>query len=171
MSGSKSSGTFIQWNTMQQKERTPTLFDSMDWTGEHYAKWNMPYGERQISYDLTFKWNLINKTQTSKQNITRGMETRNRLTVTRGEVGRCNGGKKEWASHATWIEDSWAQKMGGLTVDVVGGGVGESNGGKWWVSWNWTTIKKIWRLWDWGGVEGSYTHFFPRIKLELQLNL
>ena len=55
-------GTFLQWNTMQQKERTPILYDSMDGTGEHYAKWNKPDSKRQIPYDLTFKWNLINKT-------------------------------------------------------------------------------------------------------------
>ena len=36
--------------------------DSMDGTGEHYAKWNKPDIERQIPYDLTYKWNLINKT-------------------------------------------------------------------------------------------------------------
>ena len=28
----------------------------------YYAKWNKPGGERQIPYDLTYKWNLINKT-------------------------------------------------------------------------------------------------------------
>ena len=38
MSGSKKSGTFTQWNTTQQKERTPTFCDSMDGTGDHYAK-------------------------------------------------------------------------------------------------------------------------------------
>ena len=32
----KNHGTFTQWNTMQQTERTPTL--CMDGTGEHYAK-------------------------------------------------------------------------------------------------------------------------------------
>ena len=46
--------------------------------------------ERQILYDLTYKWNLINK-QTSKQNRTRDMEIKNKdmeiKTVTRGEVG------------------------------------------------------------------------------------
>ena len=42
-------------------ERTPTPLDSMDGTGEHYAKWNKPGGERQIPYDLTYKWKLINK--------------------------------------------------------------------------------------------------------------
>ena len=34
----KSCGTFTQWNATEQKERTPTLCDSMDGTGEHYAK-------------------------------------------------------------------------------------------------------------------------------------
>ena len=31
------------------------------WTGEYYAKWNKPVGERQIPYDLTHKRNLTNK--------------------------------------------------------------------------------------------------------------
>ena len=34
----------------------------MDETREYYAKWNKAGSERQISYDLTYKWNLINKT-------------------------------------------------------------------------------------------------------------
>ena len=46
----------------REKEGAPTLCDSMDGTGEHYAKWNKPGGERQIPYNLTCKWNLINKT-------------------------------------------------------------------------------------------------------------
>ena len=33
-----------------------------DRTGEHYAKWNKSGNERQIPHDLTYKWNLINKT-------------------------------------------------------------------------------------------------------------
>ena len=37
---------------MQQKEGAPTLCNSMDGTGEHYAKWNEPGGERQIPHDL-----------------------------------------------------------------------------------------------------------------------
>ena len=45
----------------RKKEGAPTLCNSMDGTGEHYAKWNKPGGEGQIPYDLTFKWNLINK--------------------------------------------------------------------------------------------------------------
>ena len=39
MNGSKNCGTFTQWNTTQQRtEGAPTLHDSMDGTGEHYAK-------------------------------------------------------------------------------------------------------------------------------------
>ena len=37
MSESKNYGTFTKWNTTEQKEGTPTLCDSMDGTGEHYA--------------------------------------------------------------------------------------------------------------------------------------
>ena len=45
-----------------------------------------------IPYDLIYKRNLINKT--NEQNRTRDIETRNRLTVTRGEWGVSKGRKK-----------------------------------------------------------------------------
>ena len=45
----------------RKKEGNPTLHDSMDGTGEHYAKLNKPGSEGQIPYDLTFNWNIINK--------------------------------------------------------------------------------------------------------------
>ena len=45
-----------------RKKGAPPLCDSMDGTGKHYAKRNKPGGEGQIPYDLTFNWNLINKT-------------------------------------------------------------------------------------------------------------
>ena len=35
----------------------------MDGTGKHYAKRNKPDGEGQIPYDLTFNWNIINKSK------------------------------------------------------------------------------------------------------------
>ena len=46
----------------RKKEAAPSLCDSMNGTGEHYAKRNKPGGEREIPYDLTYKWKLINKT-------------------------------------------------------------------------------------------------------------
>ena len=47
----------------RKKEGAYTLCNSMDGTGEHYAKWNKAGGERQIPYDLTFNWNIINETK------------------------------------------------------------------------------------------------------------
>ena len=52
----------MEYCTAEKKKGSPTFHDGMDGTGEHYAKWNKPGGEGQISYDLTFKWNLTNKT-------------------------------------------------------------------------------------------------------------
>ena len=46
----------------RKKEGSPTLCESIDGTGEYYAKQNKPGGQRQIPYDLTYKWNLTNKT-------------------------------------------------------------------------------------------------------------
>ena len=43
------------------KEGAYTICDSMDGTGEHYAKWNKPGSEGQIPYDLTFNWNIVNR--------------------------------------------------------------------------------------------------------------
>ena len=45
----------------RKKEGVRSLCDIMDRTGEHYAKWNKAGGERQIPYDLTYNWNLMNK--------------------------------------------------------------------------------------------------------------
>ena len=44
-----------------KKEGAPTLQESTDATGEPHDKCNMPGSERQTPYDLTYKWNLINK--------------------------------------------------------------------------------------------------------------
>ena len=63
MNGSKNYRTFTYGILCsRKKEGAPTLCNSMDGTGEHYAKCNKPGGEKQIPYDLTFKWNLINRT-------------------------------------------------------------------------------------------------------------
>ena len=42
-----------------REKEAPTLYDSIDGTGEHYAKWNKPGGKRQIPHDLTFNWDII----------------------------------------------------------------------------------------------------------------
>ena len=53
---------------MQQKEGTPTCHNSMDGTGDYYAKWNKPGSDKQLPYDWTYKKNLMSKTnQWAKQ--------------------------------------------------------------------------------------------------------
>ena len=44
-----------------KKEENFTLCNSMDEPGEHYAKWNKPVRERQISYVFTHMWDPMNK--------------------------------------------------------------------------------------------------------------
>ena len=44
-----------------KNEENFTLCDSMDGPGGQYAKWNKSIRERQISYDFTYMWNLMNK--------------------------------------------------------------------------------------------------------------
>ena len=45
----------------RKKEGAPTLGNSMYGTRELYAKGSKLGRERQIPYDLTYKWNLVNK--------------------------------------------------------------------------------------------------------------
>ena len=52
-----------------KREENFALCDTMDGLGECYDKWYKPVRERQIPYDFTQMWNLMNK-QTNKQNET-----------------------------------------------------------------------------------------------------
>ena len=45
--------------------------------------------------------------QTNKQNITRDIEIKNKLTETRGEVGGDNGGKNREGFSGTCVKDTW----------------------------------------------------------------
>ena len=53
--------------------------------GEHYDKWNKLVRERQIPYDFTYMWNLINKINLKNKIETDSSDTENRLTAVRGE--------------------------------------------------------------------------------------
>ena len=58
--------------------------------GEHFAKWNKQGSKRQILYDLTYKWNLMNKTnKRAKQN----QKHRNKEQTDRDQSGRGQAGK------------------------------------------------------------------------------
>ena len=51
----------MEYYAAERKKELLTFCDIKGGTGEYYAKWNKAGGEGQISYDLTCKWNLINK--------------------------------------------------------------------------------------------------------------
>ena len=52
---------------------------------EFYTKWKKSDRERQIPYNLTYMWNLKNKTNKTKQNENRLIDTENKQVVIRKE--------------------------------------------------------------------------------------
>ena len=115
----------------------------MDVTGEHYAKWNKPGSEGQIPYDLTFKWNIINKTEKhTKYNQKHGNkeQTDSDQTGLGWEItGESRGRVKSRNMYkgSTGIDN-------GVGIDWESGGRqgrGEQQG-KMWDNCNWTKIKK-----------------------------
>ena len=88
-----------------KKDRNLTLCNSIDGPGDHYAKWNKPDSERQIPYDITYKWNLINKT--NKQAICNQRHWNKEQTDSnQREEGRGIMGGKEGKGHqGTCIKD------------------------------------------------------------------
>ena len=44
-----------------KKEESLTFCDSMDGPGEHYSKSHESVKDKQIPYDFTHMWNLMNK--------------------------------------------------------------------------------------------------------------
>ena len=129
---------------MKQTERSPTLHDSMNGTGEYYAKWNKPSSERQIPYDLTYKWNLMNKTNKWGKQNQRHWNKEQTDSDQMGVGWEIMGKEGEGASQGTWIEDSYAWTMRGDycgSEGVMGqgratAGVGRSD------NCNWTMAKK-----------------------------
>ena len=60
----------------------------MDGPSDSHAEWSKSEKERQISYDITYMWNLKKGYEwTSLQNRNRVTDVENKLTVTKGEKG------------------------------------------------------------------------------------
>ena len=97
--------------------------DSKEGTGEHYAKWNKPGGERQMPYDHTYKWNLMNKTNKwAKWNQRHGNKEQTDSDQREG-VGGCQEEEGEGSSQRTYIMDPRTKTTGGGGGLNVGGGV------------------------------------------------
>ena len=107
----------------REKEGTPTLWDNMGGTGEHYANWSKTGGKGQTPYDLTFNWNICNQQKEKcKQNITRDIEIKNNLTIARGEEEGTEG-RRVFRNYYKIHMDKTK-------------GEGESKGGRWvWLWW------------------------------------
>ena len=65
----------------------------MDGTEDHYAKWNKAGGEGQMPYDLTYKWNLINKTN-KQAKYNQSQWNKEQTDSSQRGGGRWYGGKK-----------------------------------------------------------------------------
>ena len=76
----------------REKEGAPTIHDSTDGTGVHYAKWDKPGSEGQIPYEITFNWNLVNKMNKQAKYNQKHWNWEQADTDQRGE-GRDKGGK------------------------------------------------------------------------------
>ena len=86
MRGSKNYGTFTQWNTTQQKEKKELLPFSTAWMELESIMLS------EISQAVKDEYHMISllsrnesTKQTNKQNITRDIEIKNKMTATRGE--------------------------------------------------------------------------------------
>ena len=84
-------------------ERNNAICSNMDGPRDYHTKWSKSDRERQISYDITYMWNLIFKKWdkwTYLQNRNRLTDIENKLTVTKGEKeGGWGGGRDK---SGTW---------------------------------------------------------------------
>ena len=71
------------------------------------VKGSKPSSERQIPYDLTSKWNLINKTnkkegEGSSRNMCKG-------PMDKAKGGRIEGGRRGWVGQGKVVARKWRQ--------------------------------------------------------------
>ena len=126
----------------RKKEGAAALHCSMDGTGEHYAEWNKPVSEIQIPYNLTCKWNLINKTnEQAKYNQRHWNEEQT-------DSNKSGGGEKGKGHQGTCIKEPWTKPNGGRIENGTWGWGGvkcwQENGD----NCTWTAIKKRKKCWE-----------------------
>ena len=75
-----------------KKEWSNAICSNMDGPRDYHTKWSKPERERQISYDITYMWNLKKKWYkwTYTQNRNRTTDIENKLMVTKGERSERN---------------------------------------------------------------------------------
>ena len=77
------------WHLSHKKElNNANVCSNMDGPRDYHIKWSKSDRERQISYDITYMWNLKKKwIQMNLQNGNRLIDRENKLMVTKGERG------------------------------------------------------------------------------------
>ena len=74
-----------QWNN--------TTCSNMDGPRDYHTKWSKPDGEKQISYDIAYMWDLKERYKwTYIQNRNRPTDIENKVMLTKGDSG---GGERE----------------------------------------------------------------------------
>ena len=112
----------MEYYAAERKKELLSFCNSMDGTGQHYAQWNKPGCERQIPYDLTFNWNLINKTNKQAKYKQRHWNKEQTDSSQRGG-GRGQGGEKGEGFSGT-IKDMWTKSRRVETGEGCGDGWG-----------------------------------------------
>ena len=67
-----------------KKEWNNAICSNMDGPRDYHTKWSKSERERQIPYDITYRWNLKSDTN-YLQNRNRLTDIENKLMVTKGE--------------------------------------------------------------------------------------
>ena len=72
------------------KEWNCIICSNVDGPRDYYSKWSKLGREKQMSYDITYMWNLKKKwyKQTYLQNRNRLTNTENRIVVAEGQRGK-----------------------------------------------------------------------------------
>ena len=71
-----------------KKEWNNAIYSNMDELTHYHTKWSKPEGEWQISYDITYMWNLKKLYKwTYLQNRNKLTDSGNKLIITKGERG------------------------------------------------------------------------------------
>ena len=102
----------------KKKKKKIIVCNSMDEPGGYYARWMEPE-KRQMLYDLTYIWNLMNKMHWQ----IKGMYTGNRRTALRGGGGEGALDERRWKDQPKTITHNWwAQTLcaEGLKKEGVG---------------------------------------------------
>ena len=86
-----------------KKEQNNAICSNMNWPRDGHIEWSKSDRERQISYDITYMWNLkIRYKWTYLQNTNRITDVENKLMATKGERGVRNElGDWDWHIHTT----------------------------------------------------------------------